>query len=394
MFKQFIIQGSLFLVAMYAFLFGYQFVKYPGVEERDRIKKLSSQEPKKTPKEMQDNAFARFPESKVTTKLFTEGKLVYEAEYENDAFLCRKTVTTNPTAVKHAVFSGCSFVYGDGLAANETIPYYFQKTTTEYEDRNVGLPQGGIHTVLKHMETYPWEKMLKQKEGVHFYFYIKDHLNRFHANHRYLSGAHPASPVYKVINQTVVSAGEARDQDAFKMSHLARKVKLSKLYVNFYNQDHFDEQSIKDFVIAVEEARKRYKADFPDGEFYFVFHPLAESGETKIVLYEALKEKNIKYIDAEEDFAAMLKVKGMSAGSFRIPIDNHPNAKLNEWLGAYLLEKITPKPVPVALPEEKPVLDQAGNPVPNVPPPAATPANVQVPVTQNPAPNPIPTPAQ
>lgn len=331
-----------------------------------------------------ETPFARFPDSKVTKKLFTEGKLVYEAEYENDAYLCRKTVTSNPTAIKHAVFSGCSFVYGDGLAANETIPYYFQKTTTEYEDRNLGFPGGGIHTLLKHMELYPWKDMLKQKEGVLFYFYIKDHLNRFHANHRYLSWAHPGAPVYKVVNQTVISAGEARDQDAFKYGQIAKKIKLNKLYVNFYNQEHFDEQSIKDFVIAVEEARKRYKADFPNGEFFFVFHPLAESGETKTVLYEALKEKNIKYIDAEEDFLAMLKTKGMSVSSFRIPLDNHPNAKLNQWLGAYLLEKVTPKPVPVALPENQPVLDQAGNPVPNVNPPAPAPETTPAPITQNP----------
>lgn len=392
MFKQIIVQGSLFLLAMYAFLFGYQYVKYPGVEEKDKIKKLSSMEPKKTPQEIQNNPFARFPDSKVKTKLFTEGKLVYEAEYENDAFLCRKTVTTNPTAVKHAVFSGCSFVYGDGLAANETIPYYFQKTTTEYEDRNIGFPGGGIHTLLKHMETYPWKDMLKQKEGVHFYFYIKDHLNRFHANHRYLSWAHPASPVYKIINQTVVSAGEARDQDPFKIGQMAKKVMLNKLYVNFYNKEHFDEDSIKDFVIAIDEARKRYKADFPNGEFIFVFHPLAESGETKHVLFESLKEKNIKYLDAEEDFASMLKVNGMSLASFRIPLDHHPNAKLNQWLGAYLLEKITPKPVPVELP----VLDQAGNPVPNVAPPAATPDVNPAPVTQTPVPtqNPTPVPVQ
>lgn len=369
MIKQLLIHTTLFVLFIWGFLFGFQYLRYSGANSGEKnIKIQQTMEPKKTAEEIGNNPFVRFPDSVVRTKMFHEGKLVTEVEYEIDKFLCRKPITSNPTAVKHALFTGCSFVYGTHLQANQTLPYFFQNTTTEYSDVNLGFPGGGIQHVLKHQESFKWQDMLPQKAGYLFYVFIKDHLNRFHSNHRYLSWAHKSSPVYKVESDAVVSAGQVQDLTERQRIDLAKKVKLSKLYVNYYNKDYFDEFSIKEFVAAVEEAKHRYTKLFPAGEFIFVFHPLAESKETSAYLKAFLDAKKIRFIDAEEAFLTMLKNDRKNISEYRLSVDEHPNAKVNEWLANYLHQEIAPKEpeVPIAqgiLPGDLPGTNPDGTPV-------------------------------
>jgi hypothetical protein len=340
--KQLFIHSLLFILFIYAFLFGYQTISVKDPESH-APKIVQQQNPPRTKAEISNNPFDRFPNSVIASKAIKEGEVIYNVDYEIDGDLCRKSVTTNPNATKHALFSGD--VYGVGISGNETLSYFFQKKTSEFEEHNLGFSDGGIQMVLKHQELYKWQDMMDQKNGYFFYFYHNNHLEEFTLSLRFISKTRKGYPVYHVKNDTLIPAGTIGDQKEFQNIELARKVFLSKLYVNFYEEPFNEDEAIRNYTTAILEAKKRYSVLYPNGEFIFVFHPMAMSGKSKDTFYQYLKEKKIRVLDAEEVFKKMLEETHTREAAWQIPGDIHPNAKLNEWLADWLIKEMVPKPV-------------------------------------------------
>ena len=72
--------------------------------------------------------------SKADSYAFMNGRriqydFVEESEVYNNDYMSRSTIPDDINEKKHILFLGDSFIFGDKLSNNETIPEHFEKTT-------------------------------------------------------------------------------------------------------------------------------------------------------------------------------------------------------------------------------------------------------------------------
>lgn len=102
--------------------------------------------------------------------------VIYDVNYTIDR-QGRRTAKTTGEKNKYAIFFGCSFVFGEGVNDEETIPFIFAKDT-EYAAYNFGFSGDGPFDVLAKAESYPFSAGQKYSEGVIFYIFNDAHLYR------------------------------------------------------------------------------------------------------------------------------------------------------------------------------------------------------------------------
>lgn len=108
-----------------------------------------------------------------------EGKKIYQVSYHTDAFGRRHTPASGQDlASPFALFFGCSFIWGEGVADDETIPFYFAQERPDFVAYNYGIRGAGPHVLLSMMKASKLEEQIGQKKGLGIYYYVTGHLNR------------------------------------------------------------------------------------------------------------------------------------------------------------------------------------------------------------------------
>ena len=107
------------------------------------------------------------------------GQIIYSIKYKTDANSLRITpIDSTKPRTKYAQFYGCSMTFGEGVQSNETLPYYFGKFDSTYRPYNFAYSGYGPHQMLARLESGSPKKMVKETDGIAFYVYINDHVNR------------------------------------------------------------------------------------------------------------------------------------------------------------------------------------------------------------------------
>jgi hypothetical protein len=86
-------------------------------------------------------------------KLTSEGKTIYDVVYTigDDGF--RITPSAQSGERTHINFFGCSFMFGEGLDDNETMPFFFQAMANHVSVKNFGSSGYGVHQALRILES-------------------------------------------------------------------------------------------------------------------------------------------------------------------------------------------------------------------------------------------------
>lgn len=249
----------------------------------------------------------------------------------------RATPNNSGNRSKHALFFGCSITFGEGVQDNETMPYFFQEESNEYNAYNFGLSGHSTNHMLARLQYKPLDSQVKEKDGVAFYVFFWDHIYRsIGSMNRYTEWLHNA-PFYYLDNGNIKRnkmfcdgrIGLSRIYESLYQTNIVKKFKLDlpirirKSHLNLVAE-------------MINESKKIYQTQYPNNEFYCVIYP--EWGKAKdnmtIDFKMALQEKGIKYID----FSWFEYKQEHTLGK-----DAHPNPKTHKTMANLILKEINKK---------------------------------------------------
>ncbi len=200
---------------------------------------------------------------------------------------------------KFLAFLGCSFTYGEGVAGDETLPYYVGRLTKKYRPYNYGFHGLGPFDVLAVTEHTNFKEQIKEDNGLFVYTYIDGHLHRVAGSMRIMSWKR-TEPFYRLIDGKLVRAGSfetGRPLLTKLYRFLAKSEILQTLKINFplrFQRKHFELTAL-----SLKNIETNIKKVYPDSRFLVLIYPSSLYPESLIT---ELKKLNIDYLDYSKLF--------------------------------------------------------------------------------------------
>ncbi len=287
-----------------------------------------------------NQVFYTSPNLELDIELTLGKETIYRQSYKADENLLRIPLRKMTGAKAHAFFAGCSFVWGEGITEKETLPAQFQDLVPSYQAYNLGFPGGGLHSHLRYTELFPLSKVIKERKGIYFYTFITHHLDRFFGRYNFAAIEPVKVPHYRVEAEKLVFKGEFKEQPFFKRFKAAKKLGMADALIRTQNPLSWSDEELREFATGVKFLKERYLAQFPEGKFIFVFHPLARIPEIVAVLKRHLTGLKIAFLDPASEFERLRLNKGFLNSDLSIPYDRHPTGKGNLLLAESLAEAL------------------------------------------------------
>ena len=95
---------------------------------------------------------------------------IFNVHYSFDKNCTRITPDFDSTRTKYALFFGCSLAFGYGLNDNQTLPYFFQQISNQYNAYNYAYEGYGTNQMLARLEYQDLSKQVKGKDGISFLY--------------------------------------------------------------------------------------------------------------------------------------------------------------------------------------------------------------------------------
>jgi len=264
------------------------------------------------------------------------GKPVIDVVMHVDSFSRRITPSVdslNPKRDRYALFFGCSFTYGDAVADNETIPYYFQKDNTAFQAYNYGFFGYSPRHMLARLQHQNVTTQVAQKQGFAVYTYIEDHVNRAIPSAGWIGMYDGYFP--NVDESSMQTNGVYRFVHPLKY-RLGMMVFKSKVRQHFAMDFPFAYRP-KDYELTanlIKKSQEEYKKQFKNDDFYVVLYPDALKKDSPML--GLLKERGIKVIDFRNLFPYPSK-------KYQLQHDGHPNPEAHRRLMEELSKELKTK---------------------------------------------------
>ena len=218
------------------------------------------------------------------------------------------------------IFLGCSFVFGDGLNDDETLPYFFSKLYNfEKNIINCGVQSVSTNSVLNIINNELFLPLINNKNSKikHcFYSLIDDHIYR---NFRY-EGFCLDGYVYK-DNKWYIPTAIGKMKCFFAKSYIFRKVFVP--IIDEYFKKYYEDYMIKSLEEMNEIVEKKYNSKLT----IIVWPEFDES------FIDELKGTNLDLIFLPDYF-------NFEEEDYKIKYDGHPTAKANEEIAEILCNHI------------------------------------------------------
>lgn len=230
--------------------------------------------------------------------------------------------------VNFAVFLGCSFTYGDGVSDMQTLPFYFQKYTSNFTSYNYGyLAYSPLH-MLARLEYYPLRKAVKEKDGVGIYTMIDDHLDRVIPAIRWIDMTNGKFPY--LDTKTMTTNGIFCNKKRF-YTYLVKKFQNSGIQ-RLFNIGYPKIHTINHFRLLnnlVTKSREEYKRQFQNDHFYVVIFPGSHVSQE---LMQLMKVSKLHVLD----YSNLLPISDKM-----LPFDiSHPKGEVYDVVAAQLAKDI------------------------------------------------------
>ena len=271
----------------------------------------------------------------VGKKMFLD-TVVYDMAYHLDSHGHRITPDSLTTNKKFAAFFGCSFTFGDGLNDNETIPFYFSKNSKAFKGYNFGYSGYGPNQALIKLQHDSLNKIITEKDGIGFYVFIHDHINRTIGSMNNFMMNKGRAPCFEIEGQDLVYRG------LFKYVYPQRSSIYKKMgengFCRYFKIGHPFRLGDEHFELTgrvLEEVAKEYQKKFRNDNFYVIMYPSISQkdyeADEKIINY--LKKKKIKYLDYRKLFNPTTR-------DYSIHHDDHPTALANDVLTKQIIKDL------------------------------------------------------
>lgn len=273
----------------------------------------------------------------VQEKKLSTGEVIYKHLYTHNQYGLRHH-EVNPS-LPHVAMVGCSFIFGDGVADNQTLPYLLQQRWRERAVYNFGIPGSGPHDLFEYFELFPFQDYLKNSSGVMIYFFYNDHINRANLRAEYLAWAGGDHPYFALSEkQEAVLVNRSRHHPRWKALEDARKLGVEKSYLSKEQLLHpnYSADEIELVAALVEKMKLRYLSFNSKNRFYFMYYPVfGIDHRVKGPLEAALMKRNILILDGARGAKYFTS---HSHAELSIPYDGHPSARAHELMAEFLSE--------------------------------------------------------
>lgn len=267
--------------------------------------------------------------------------LIYKAKYSTDNLGRRFTPVTNPTArKKYALFFGGSFIFGEGVNDNETLPYYFSKIAMSYRAYNYGFGGYGPQHMLARLEGEKIRTDIKENEGLLIYLFTDWHVQRAVGNAKLVATHGGGYPYYTYDAMGNLIRKKDFNNGRFILTKIYKLLAKSN-FINYFKIDFplvITDKHIRLTTDMIKEARNNFKTQFKSDNFYVLIYPMSKRYSKKIIPY--LKEAGVKYLDFSDLLDKPLMEEKLSRDLFFIKDDGHPTARLHEMVVKKLVQEL------------------------------------------------------
>lgn len=277
------------------------------------------------------------PNSEVVATATWGSELVYRQTYHFDSTAARVTLPA-PDATDTYLFIGDSFIFGQGLSDNETMPSQFAKQNAPaVRSVNLGVPGYGPNHLVRAFEAGLFDRYTDRKVKAVVTWIIPAHLQRVTGDGSWLG----SSPRYVLENGTLRYTGtfnEHRWRDPIAGLHYLLGEHFA--FIEAIGQRQRQQEQIELFLALMAklqvQAREKFGAplvilySWPDEQ---TRHPNSDSKVEQPVLVETL-------VRLRKLGAPMLGESATTAGrdhrTLAIPHDGHPSALATDLIAAAL----------------------------------------------------------
>ena len=217
------------------------------------------------------------------------------------------------------LFFGCSVTFGEGVADDETWPFYVSQMAKDFTVYNYGVfGYGPQQMLVKLQDPELLNEVDEKKSAILVYTYIDNHIER-------VIGSLAANWTRKVPyfvrdgENHLIRKGSFISGRPF-LTHLYDLMNKSALIRFLYGRLHFpriSEEDIKLTARIIEESRNLFRERFKSNNFYVVIYPGNGYYVPRLAPY--LERAGIKYFD--------YSIRPNDAMKEHLPHDLHPSPK-------------------------------------------------------------------
>jgi hypothetical protein len=151
------------------------------------------------------------------------GAQAFECKYSTDS-LGRRTTPVSSAMVggRFIAFFGCSYVFGEGVNDDQTLPAEVARRVSDWQAYNYGVPGYGPQQMLAKFQSGELAQEIGQEKGVFVYVYTDDHPRRVIGAMNVFLESGRAFPYYDYVNGQLTYLGNFNDGRPY----------LTRLYVN------------------------------------------------------------------------------------------------------------------------------------------------------------------
>jgi len=270
------------------------------------------------------------------------GEVIYDSvPYQIDGHSRRPCeVTLRP--LRHALFFGGSFAFGEGLTNNQTLGCQFQRASEgRYESTTYAMMGWGASQALVQLGVDSLFANIKQESGIAVFSFIGDHIYR--TTWRIDTASEfPEYPFFSLADDGGL-LGPFTASNRYDLS-LARKVfrfmnDFSPIFRNLVKPSWFrftsDTEAVITTATVLAAASQRYRVRF-DGEFVVLLWPRSRlTPELEELFIGELTDRGVTVVQVPP-------LPGEPAAARLHPRDAHPSSAEVVWVADYLLDALTP----------------------------------------------------
>lgn len=245
----------------------------------------------------------------------TNGDSVFAVTYHTDAF-GRRVSPHRPEAQQYALFFGGSFVFGEGVSDEQSLPVQFSTRAPQYNTYNYGFNSYGPHHMLAMLRSRRIVEEVPEQEGVGIYVFIYDHLRRVYGNMSRVTSFGWNAPHYALRDGELERIGNFDDSRPYFIRRWLQRMDFSYV-LHHLGVDwplRIGEEHYRLTAAVIEALFEEYRRQFGNDNFYVLVFP----GQPNEII-EYIQDERIGILDYSGLYQAGEHVLHR--------IDQHPNAE-------------------------------------------------------------------
>ena len=272
--------------------------------------------------------------SEFSDKIYFKENLIKTNNYTINKFGHRIVPNTDDKKEKCIIFNGGSFIFGQSLSDNETLPYFVSlKLKTAASVYNYAFNGYGPHQFLSKLENKKINELVHCKSLIMIYMFIPDHVGRVAGRRSWGEDA----PRYVLKNSKITQKGFFSHYPYKIIMKIRKNIRNSKTMSLLYDVNEVTSKDKKTLLEIIKKIETETQKKFNNVKFINIIWyqnlGLWNNEELKFSeIYKYLKSK--KYIVVDN---LNIEQKFQRNG---IPGDQHPTKEFNFILSEEILKII------------------------------------------------------